>query len=100
MNNGNGMDRRVFVHAGEFVLRSVGGEGVLVPIRNRVGDLDPDFVMTPVAMRIWALIDGNRNIDAIVASIEDEYDVEADVAERDVKELVSAMEDAKLIRLA
>lgn len=100
MNDGNGMDRRVFSHAGEFVLRTVGGEGVLVPIRNRVGDLDSVFVMSPVAIRVWNLIDGSNDIDAIVASIENEYDVQPDVAAHDVKQLVSAMEEAKLIRQA
>lgn len=100
MNDGYGMDRRVFAHAGEFVLRSVGGEGVLVPIRNRVGDLDSVFVMSPVAMRVWNLIDGTKDIEAIVASIREEYDVDLEVAAHDVEELIGAMEEAKLIRQA
>ena len=94
------MGETVFEHSGEFVLRSVGDEGVLVPIRNRVGDLDSVFVMSPVAVRIWSLIDGQTDVDGIVARVRDEYEVEPAVAAQDVNELVAALEEAELIRRA
>jgi len=94
------MRETVFAHSGEFVLRSVGDEGVLVPIRNRVGDLDSVFVMSPVAVRIWSLIDGQTDVDGIVARVRDEYEVEPAVAAQDVNELVAALEEAALIRRA
>jgi len=94
------MRETVFAHSGEFVLRSVGDEGVLVPIRNRVGDLDSVFVMSPVAVRIWSLIDGQTDVEGIVARVRDEYEVEPAVAAQDVNELVAALEEAELIRRA
>jgi len=94
------MRETVFAHSGEFVLRSVGDEGVLVPIRNRVGDLDSVFVMSPVAVRIWSLIDGQTDVEGIVARVRDEYEVEPAVAAQDVNELVAALEEAALIRRA
>ncbi len=94
------MQSTVFAHSGEFVLRNVGTEAVLVPIRNRVGDLDSVYVMSPVAVRIWSLIDGVNDVDAIAARIGDEYDVEPAAAAQDVNELLSALEEAELIRRA
>ena len=94
------MDRRVFAHRGEFALRQVGSESILVPIRNHVGDLDSVYVMSPVAVRIWSLIDGVNDVDAIAARIGDEYDVEPAAAAQDVNELLSALEEAELIRRA
>lgn len=94
------VEQTVFAHSGEFVLRSVGDEGVLVPIRNRVADLDSVYVMSPVAVRIWSLIDGQTNLDTIVARLRDEYEVEPAVAAQDVNELVAALEEAELIRRA
>jgi hypothetical protein len=94
------MQSAVFAHSGEFVLRSVGDEGVVVPVRNRVGDLDSVYVMSPVAVRIWSLIDGRNDVEAIVARVREEYDVEPAVAARDVNELVAALEEAELIRRA
>jgi coenzyme PQQ synthesis protein D (PqqD) len=92
------MQSTVFAHSGEFVLRNVGSEAVLVPIRNHVGDLDSVYVMSPVAVRIWSLIDGATDSDAIAARIGDEYDVEPAEAAQDVNELLSALEEAELIR--
>jgi hypothetical protein len=89
-----------FQHSGEFVLRRVGSEAVLVPIRNRVGDLDSVYVMSPVALRIWSLIDGVSDFDTIAARVGEEYDVEPATAAQDVKELLSALEEADLIRRA
>ena len=94
------MQSAVFAHSGEFVLRSVGDEGVVVPVRNRVGDLDSVYVMSPVAVRIWSLIDGRNDVDAIVARVHEEYDVEPAMAARDVNELMAALEEAELIRRA
>src|SRR5437660_365316 len=54
------MDQRVFAHRGEFALRQVGTESILVPVRNHVGDLDSVYVFTSVAARIWSLIAGGE----------------------------------------
>ena len=94
------MQSTVFAHSGECVLRTVGYEGVLVPVRNRVGDLDSVYVMSPVAVRIWSLIDGRTDVEAMVARVREEYDVEPAVAAQDVNELMAALEEAELIRRA
>ena len=94
------MQSTVFAHSGDFVLRNVGTEAVLVPIRNRVGDLDSVYTMSAVAVRIWSLIDGVNDADAIAAGIAAEYDVEPATAAQDVKEILLALEEAELIRRA
>jgi hypothetical protein len=94
------MDKRVFAHRGEFALRQVGSESILVPIRNRVGDLDSVYVFTAVAARIWSLIDGTRDVDSIVAMICSEYDVEPDIVRTDLDELLGSLEAAELIGAA
>jgi Coenzyme PQQ synthesis protein D (PqqD) len=91
------MDRRVFSHRGEFALRQVGSESILVPIRNRVGDLDSVYVLTAVAARIWSLLDGARDVDSVVGTICTEYDVESDVMRADLGELLGSLQAADLI---
>lgn len=91
-------DPTTFSRSGEFVLRTVGTEAILVPIRNRVGDLDSIYVMTPVAVRVWELLDGVRNAGDIAEIIAGEYEVSADTAQRDVTDLLQALQDAGLIR--
>ena len=94
------MDRRVFAHRGEFALRQVGSESILVPIRNHVGDLDSVYVFTTVAARIWSLLDGSREVEAVIEIICAEYDAEAAVVRADLEELLGSLETAGLIGAA
>ncbi|HXH40694.1 MAG TPA: PqqD family protein [Thermoanaerobaculia bacterium] len=94
------MDRRVFAHRGEFALRQVGGESILVPIRNHVGDLDSVYVFTEVAARIWTLLDGGRDVDSIVEVICGEYDADSAAVRADLCELLGSLEAAELIGAA
>src|SRR3954469_3583819 len=89
------MDKRVFAHRGEFALRQVGSESILVPIRNHVGDLDSVYVFTAVAARIWTLLDGNRDIDSIVDTICSEYDADPAVVRADLDQLLASLEAAE-----
>jgi hypothetical protein len=94
------MDRRVFAHRGEFALRQVGSESILVPIRSHVGDLDSVYVLTAVAARIWSLLDGHRDVDSVVAVICSEYDADAGIVRVDLDELLGSLETADLIGAA
>lgn len=94
------MDNRVFAHRGEFALRQVGTESILVPVRNHVGDLDSVYVFTSVAARIWSLIDGERDVDSIVAAICSEYDADSGVVRADLEELLGSLEAADLVGAA
>lgn len=81
----------------EVVCREVGGEFLLVPIRNRVGDLESIFVLNPMAARIWSLLDHSMSSDEIVAAICDEFDVDQATATADVSELLESLELASLV---
>lgn len=79
------------------VCRQVGAESVLVPIRQNVGDLDFVYTLSPVAARVWSMLDGKNEVDEIVNAICDEYDVDATTASSDLSELLSDLSDAALI---
>ena len=86
-----------FQPSGDVVFRRVGEEAVLVPLRQNVANLDWVHTLSPVAARIWQLMDGTRTTDEIVAAICDEYDVAEDVAAADAAELLASLRDAGLI---
>jgi len=94
------MDRRVFAHRGEFALRQVGSESILVPIRNHVGDLDSVYVFNAIGARIWLLLDGSHDVESIVAVICDEYEAEPSVVRADLDELLCSLEAAGMIEVA
>ncbi|HEX6087627.1 MAG TPA: PqqD family protein [Thermoanaerobaculia bacterium] len=98
MSTITGIDgRSVFRRSEEVVCRTVGLESILVPIRNNVGNLDFVYTLSPVAARIWALLDGARTADEIAEVITAEYDVDRDTVMADLAELVSDLAGVSLL---
>ena len=89
--------RSVFRQSPDVVCRQVGAESILVPIRNNVGNLDYIYTLSPVAARVWALLDGTRSVDTIIAAICDEYDVTRETASADVNELLTDLDQVSLV---
>jgi len=76
----------------DFVFRQIADETILVPIRRSAADLECLYALDGVGPRVWELIDGQRTVGEIVATIVDEYDVETATAEADVAEFLSQLE--------
>ena len=89
-----------WIKSEDLVMRNVGGEMILVPIRANVGDLDSVYTLSAVAARIWTLLDGSRSIDELANVISDEYDVDLAAARADLDELIAALESSSLITRA
>lgn len=88
---------RVFRRSTDVVCRQVGHESILVPIRHNVGNLDFVYTLSPVAARIWSLLDGVRSIDALTAEICNEFEVGAEAAATDVASLLADLAEASLV---
>jgi hypothetical protein len=98
MTETTGIDgRSVFRRSEDVVCRAVGLESILVPIRNNVGNLDFVYTLSPVAARIWSLLDGSRSADEIAAVITAEYDVGRDTVMADLAELVADLAGVSLL---
>jgi hypothetical protein len=89
--------RSVFRRSDDVVCRAVGQESILVPIRNNVGNLDFVYTLSPVAARIWSLLDGVRTADEVAVAIMAEYDVDRDTVMADLAELVSDLAGVSLL---
>lgn len=88
---------KVYRHAADVVCRQVGEESILVPISHNVGDLDYVYTLSPVAARVWSLIDGTRSVREIAETISAEYDVSVEQAAADIEELVSDLAEVSLL---
>jgi pyrroloquinoline quinone biosynthesis protein D len=88
---------RTLRRSADVVCRQVGPESILVPVRSNVGNLDFVYTLSPVAARIWALLDGSRSLDQIVEALCEEYDVPRETATTDVAELVASLTEATLL---
>jgi len=81
-------------------MRRVGHEALLVPVRNRVGDLDSIFTLNETAIAVWEAIDGRTPLAAVVEKLCDDFDVERERAAADAAEVVRTLVEAGLLEAA
>lgn len=89
-----------WIKSDDIVMRNVGGEMILVPIRANVGDLDSVYTLSTVAARVWTLLDGSRTLDEIAALLTGEYDVSHETLRADLEELIASLESSSLVSRA
>jgi hypothetical protein len=82
------------------VTRSIGGETIMVPIAGGAGDLESIYGVNELGERIWCLLGGKKSIKEVVQAIMDEYEVDPDEAEKDVRDFVRALENFGLVERA
>lgn len=76
----------------DFVFRQIGGEFVLVPISHDVADMEAVFTLEGVGARIWELLDGQRDGQAVLEMIIQEYEVTRETAQADLVDFLSQLE--------
>jgi len=78
----------------EIVWRNLEGEAVLLnPHSGKY------FGMNEVGCSFWEKVDGKRSVDQIVDLLFGEYKVERNTLEKDIGELVAALEKNQIITL-
>ncbi|MEK6693358.1 MAG: PqqD family protein [Nitrospirota bacterium] len=81
-----------------MVFRKIEDETILVPIRNKAGDLQNIFVLNEVGARIWELIDGESDINKISSTICAEYDITSEEAERDLMDFIEDLKSIEALK--
>lgn len=87
----------IYRQSPDLVLRNIANEAILVPVRNRVGDLDAVFTLSEVALAVWNLLDGRRTISELARTISHDFDVTEEVAADDIAELLGTLTEANLV---
>ena len=65
---------RYYTKDTELVTRNVAGETIIVPIKNKVGDLNSIFTLNEVGTTIWELIDGKSSVSQIKGKVAEVYE--------------------------
>ena len=74
-----------------IVARRIGDEFILVPIRQRAGEVDSIYTLNEVGALIWELLDGQTNLGAIRDAIVEEFEVSPEQAEADLMAFVGQL---------
>ncbi|NOZ78447.1 MAG: PqqD family protein [Acidobacteria bacterium] len=84
---------------GEYVVRTIEGETLIVPIRHHRDDLDSIFRVNEVGTLIWKSLASGKSVGETIAALQEQYEVEKTVAASDVADFLQLLQDRKLIRI-
>jgi hypothetical protein len=84
-------------HSPSVVTRKTGNEYVLVPVANNIADMDSVFTLNETGAFIWDQIDGIRTVAEIVELLVQEYDIDSEIAGKDVFEFIDNMKGYLII---
>ncbi len=89
---------KVYKKNRDIVMRKIADELFLVPVKGKIADMQRIFTLNTVAEYIWRELDDNKNLEDIRKDILDEFDVEREKADSDIKQFISELLEADLIR--
>lgn len=89
---------RVFQHTENLVVKEIGDEKVLIPLRSSVADMEQIYTLNETAAFIWEKMDGNTNLDEIIRNLVEEYDVDYETARADVEDFVNEMREFLILK--
>ena len=88
------MVEKKYQKSDDIVFRKIADEMILVPIRQRMGDLQNIYTLNEVAGRIWELLDGQRTLTRIKDNIVSEFEISPEQAEKDMEEFLEKLKNA------
>ncbi len=90
-------EEQILIRSASVVARVIGGETLIVPIRGKVGDLASIYRLNGTGSLIWKLLECPRTARQLIAALANEFDVDPNLAGRDVREFVREMQTVGLV---
>ncbi len=76
----------------DFVLREIAGDLLLVPTGKTALDLNGMLTLNEVGGEIWKLLDEVETEEEIVDRLQEEYEVEREELQKDVREFIGKLQ--------
>lgn len=92
----NGMEK-VYNKNENVVFRQVADEVILVPVRDKVADLNCIYTLNEVGAFIWSQIDGKKSLSNIIELLGKSFSVDTATAQEEVVVFTGQLESKKLI---
>jgi len=71
-----------------FALRKVGEVNIVVPLGQKVLDLNGVITLNETGAFIWELLGEERSLEELVEAVSQEFDVEPDQARKDIEDFL------------
>ncbi len=89
---------RVYGPSEDVVVREIEGEIVIVPLASGIGDIEDElFTLNATGRAIWARIDGERPLAAVVRDLVAEFEAPEGLVEEDVRGFLQELLDRRMI---
>lgn len=90
--------KSVFSHSPDIVTKKTGNEYVLVPVANNIADMNSVYTLNETGAFIWELIDGTRNVEEIINSLVEEFNIDRQTATADIFEFAENLKKYLIIK--
>ena len=90
---------QTLIRSGEVVARVIAGETLVIPVRANVADLGSIYSFNETGTLIWSLLESPRTVAELSAAVAQKYEIEAAMAEPDVKSFVSELQSVGLVEV-
>ena len=88
----------VYVPSEDIVAREIEGELIIVPLTSGFGDMEDElYTFNETGRAMWKLLDGKRDLAAVVSALTEVFQAPAGEIERDVVGLVTELTHRKLL---
>ena len=81
----------------DFVFRRIGDETILVPIKNKVGDMSFIYNLNQVAAFVWEQASGKNTLFDISDMISEEFNVSPEQAQADLCDFINQLKELHAI---
>jgi hypothetical protein len=85
-------------HSPSVVTRKTGNEYILVPVTDNIADMDSVYTLNETGAFIWEQIDGKNNLESIVELLTNEYNINTEIATKDMLDFINKMKEYLIIR--
>ena len=91
----------VYQPSRDIVAREIEGELIIVPLTSGFGDMEDElYTFNDTGRALWKLLDGERDLAAVVAALAEAFEAPAGEIEADVVGLVTELSNRKLLVLS
>jgi hypothetical protein len=94
------LKEETLVRSQAVIARVVAGETLIIPVRDRVGDLASIYSLNSTASLLWKLLGSPRTVAQLAMALAQEYKVEPEMVQGDVADFLNEMMAVGMVELS
>jgi hypothetical protein len=94
------LKEEILARSHAVVARVVGGETLVFPVRDKLGDLPSIYSLNVTGSLIWKLLASPKTVAQLATALAQEYEVEPEMLGEDAAEFVSQMKAVGLVEVS